>query len=145
MPRPRAPTANTTAGPSPSSDDDVRRAWWAVKEIPLPQNSFLAFDHQDARALEHEEGFLGVLAVVHRHLLAGFEHAEVDAEVGEPSLPFERAKRAEGSLVAPAGLACVHDKPALAVCDEAVLAHPKWGLGYHPSQFGTGVATLGNR
>src|SRR5581483_11594656 len=64
--------------------------------------------------------FLRLLAVVHAEPLAWLQHRDVDPEVREALLALEGAVRTERPFVLPAGLACVHDEPPVAVDDEPV-------------------------
>jgi len=65
------------------------------------------------------------LAVVHPHRLAGFENTDVDPKLPEPLLAFEGAVGAERPFILPTRLAGIHDEPALAVNNEAVLGRPE--------------------
>src|SRR5688572_17642838 len=97
-PRPRAPTASTTALRSLVVTITMLGPGRAVEEVPRRQGSLLALDDQHALAGQDEKRLLGVLAVVHAHRLAGLEHVDVDPEARKPPLPLERAVRAESSL-----------------------------------------------
>jgi hypothetical protein len=111
------------------------RAWWAVHEVPLAQRSLFSFDDQQRLAGQHEEILLIVLAVVHRHRLAGRENSQVDPELGEVGLavePLEFAGVAAALAVDPRRLASVQDEPALAFRDEPVLGGLQRGIRNHP-------------
>ena len=98
--------------PVARADDRVRDLRWAVEEVPLSQRPLLSLDDERARAVEHEERLLTVLAVIHRHRLAGREHVEVEAHLGEAlAVGLESAELAHGGVV-PLRIARVEDEPA---------------------------------
>jgi hypothetical protein len=104
----------------------------AIEEVPFVQPPLLALHDQGALSRQHEERLLSVLAVVHPDPLTGFEHADVDAEMREPTLALERAIGPERAFILPARIAGIHDEPALAIDNEAVLAHPNGSLRHGP-------------
>jgi hypothetical protein len=75
-------------------------------------------------ARHHEEVLLRVLPVVAAETLAGLQHADVHAELGEALLPLEVAIDAEPLPPPPADLSRVDDEPAVAVRREAELRLP---------------------
>jgi hypothetical protein len=94
-----------------------------MHEVPRLQTAFLAFDEQDALAVEHEEVLLRVLAVVHAVRLTRVQHLDVDPELRKARVvvTLERHRRAECGVVPPAGLAGVDDEPAVAARNESAL------------------------
>jgi hypothetical protein len=91
-----------------------------VEVVPLLQRALLALDDQQALAAENEEALLRVLGVVEALRLAGLEHVQAQAELGEGVVPLEAADRAVPVGVLPVRLACVQDEPAFALRHEAV-------------------------
>ena len=100
------------ARPVPRTDEDMVGPARTVDEVPRLQRTFLALDEEESLAVQDEEVFLLVLAVVPAGRLAGLEHTDVDAELREVDVAFEACERAEDSFQ-PARLARVEDEPAV--------------------------------
>ena len=112
------------------TDEDVLGPRRRVDEVPGLQRPLLAFDDQQALALQDEEVLLLVLAVVVARGLARLEHADVEADVGEAALAFkarvgaevaglpERVTRVEHE---PAG--ADRDEPPFLLLEPCLLAH----------------------
>ena len=79
----RAPTIKITHGPSPVPTKTCRRPGRAVDEVPGAERPLLLLDHEEARPREHEEVLLARLGVVHPARLAGLQHREREARLGE--------------------------------------------------------------
>ena len=117
-------------GAVPGAHDHVCRPWRAMEEVPCLERPLFTLHDEETLAGEHEKALLLVLAVVHRHRLAGREDVEIDAELLEGAFALEVAGNAERSVVGPPGVARVQDEPAFAVRDEAVLRAPEPRLGH---------------
>src|ERR1044072_5254232 len=88
-----------------------------VEEVPRPEAPLLALDDQRALAREHQERLLVHLGVVEARL-SGFQHGEVDPQLGKLDrrvavLVLEGAPRAPRLGRPPLGVAHVDDEPAL--------------------------------
>ena len=81
------PHGDDDRGPFAGSDDDVVGAAGTVEVVPRREPALLLLDDQQALAGDHEEAFLGVLAVVPADRLARLEDADVDAELRNRRLP----------------------------------------------------------
>ena len=99
-----APTGHDDhARPVPRADEDVLRHRRAVHEVPRLQPALLAVEDEDALPGDDEEVLLIRLAVVHAVRLAGLEHGDAEADLGELRLPFEHGGLAESRRFATRG------------------------------------------
>jgi hypothetical protein len=109
-----------------------------VHEVPLAKRALLTLDDEQRFAGQHEEVLLGVLPVVDRHRLAGFETCEVDAELQEirralEACALELAEHAAALALPPVRLARVEDEPALSLRNKAVFCGHELRLRDHQS------------
>ena len=96
-----------------------------MEEVPRPHRPLLTFDDRQRLAGEDEEVLLVGLPVVHRHRLAGLQHADVDPELREVGLAaevvaFELGADAAALPFHPGRFARVQDEPALPLRNEPV-------------------------
>ncbi len=107
-----------------------------MDEVPGLQLALLALDHEHALAGDDEEVLLARLAVVHAGGLAGLEHGDAHAELGEVAVPFEVSPAAEPLPLPPAGVPRVEHEPARASCAEAFGQLVELRLGDHQPKSG---------
>ncbi len=124
--------------------EDVVRARRTVKEVELPEAPLLLLDDRQALARDDEEVLLGRLGVVHARRLAGLEHRERVADLGEhlrldalprcrdPAVGLELAAEAEGVVRDPRGIPGVDDEPARGDGSEPVADLLEARLPGHP-------------
>ena len=116
-----------------------------MKEVELPEPPLLLLDDRQALARDDEEVLLGGLGVVHAGRLAGLEHRERVADLGEhlrfeavprrrdAAVGLELAAEAEGVVRDPGGIPGIDDEPARGdrrepvsdLLEACLLGHPR--------------------
>ena len=115
-----------------------------MQEVELPQPPLLLLDDRDALAGDDEEVLLARLGVVHAGGLAGLEHGERVADLGEhlrlqaltrrcdPAVRLEPAAEAEGVVRQPGRVPGIDDEPARRDRSEPVPHLLQARFGGHP-------------
>ena len=91
--------------------------------------SLLPVEDEDALPGHDEEILLIRLAVVHAVRLAGLEHGDAEAYLGELRLPLEHGSLAERVVSPPEDVARVDHEPAVALGQEPHLGLLRLGFG----------------
>jgi hypothetical protein len=123
--------ADEDGGLGPGADQDVLGPRRAVDEVPLPQRPLLAFDQRRCLSGQQEEHLVQLVAVVERHVLAGREDVDAEAERGPAVVALERGEAPRPRRVEPPRVAGVQHEPAVVRGHTTVLGRFHCRLVWH--------------